>query len=84
MKIEIVCMLANFDDINPVLADLVMEAGYQAIDFLFDQVILSCVTHCDKNTYLCKYLPLLNSLNTRKVLNLRTWLLMSQIKLECY
>ena len=76
-------MLANFDDINPVLADLVMEAGYQAIDFLFDQVI-SCVTYCDRNTYLCKCLPLLNSLSTRKLLDLKAWLLMSQIKLECY
>ena len=31
-------MLADFDNLSPLLADLVMEAGYHAIDILFDQV----------------------------------------------
>ena len=40
-SISLVCMMEEIKNINPVLADLVMEAGYHAIDVLYSQV--SCI-----------------------------------------
>ena len=37
-KIDLVCVMEEVDNMNPVLVDIVMEAGYQAIDVLFAQV----------------------------------------------
>jgi hypothetical protein len=36
--IDLVCKMEEIGHISPVLADLVMEAGYNAIDKLYSQV----------------------------------------------
>ena len=38
LKVDLVCLMEEVDGINPVLADIVMEAGYSAIDDLFTPV----------------------------------------------
>ena len=37
-SIDLVCKMEEIGNISPVLADLVMEAGYRAIDKLYSQV----------------------------------------------
>ena len=38
-SIDLVCKVEEIENINPVLADLVMEAGYRAIDKLYSKVV---------------------------------------------
>ena len=38
-SIDLVCKMEEIENINPVLADLVMEAGYCAIDKLYSKVV---------------------------------------------
>lgn len=44
-SIDLVCKMEEIGDVSPVLADLVMEAGYRAIDKLYSKV-----SHCVANT----------------------------------
>ena len=44
LNIELVCMMEKIENISPVLADTVMEAGYYAIDVLFSEVSHICST----------------------------------------
>ena len=37
-SIDLICKMEEIGNINPVLADLVMEAGYRAIDTMYSQV----------------------------------------------
>ena len=37
--IDLVCKMEEIENINPVLADLVMDAGYRAIDKLYSKVV---------------------------------------------
>ena len=38
-SIDLVCKMEEIENINPVLADLVMDAGYHAIDKLYSKVV---------------------------------------------
>ena len=38
-SIDLVCKMEEIENINPVLADLVMDAGYRAIDKLCSKVV---------------------------------------------
>lgn len=38
LSIDLVCMMEEIEDISPVLADTVMDAGYHAIDIQFSEV----------------------------------------------
>ena len=41
LSIDLVCMMEEVDNISPVLADTVMDAGYHAIDVQFSGVSIA-------------------------------------------
>ena len=42
LSIDLVCTMEEIEDISPVLADTMMDAGYHAIDVLFSKVSCIC------------------------------------------
>ena len=44
LGIDLVCEMEEIDNIHPVLADLVMGAGYHAIDVLYNEVSFTIIT----------------------------------------
>jgi hypothetical protein len=38
-SIDLVCKMEEIGEVNPVLADSVMDAGYRAIDKLYSKVV---------------------------------------------
>ena len=56
MSIDLVCMMEKIDNISPALADIVMNAGYHAIDVLCSNVscfsLVICILH-KKYFFLC-------------------------------